>query len=211
MRSSTLLILVAGTAAYVPSVAEWSKPLNLRKALDPEDKGNHRLGRDVYTGELASDERLHYVVDVKIGNQNVLLDVDTGSHSIWTATPRFSCPDSDSGDVLIKCDIKGLYDPYTDVSAVYLDHVDYAMRYLAGNVNGEVWNTTVTVAGLQVQNFTIGFVHSLSLSGSDNSSGVIGLGRGRQRDLFNSSGIMLEPMSFFGRLKEKLNKWQFAM
>lgn len=215
MRWAVALFVASASAAYVPHTAEWSAPLNSRRVLVPaKSTRDNRAVRDVPEVEINSVEQLIYDINITIGNQDVTIVVDSGSFSLWTATPDYLCTDIVTDYPQEECGIVGAYRPENDPSAVQMQDAFYSVTYGSGFASGQAWNTSVTVAGIEVQNYSIGYADEVSFDAGDQiASGIMGLGLGAATGFYynNATNGALVPQSFFSRLKEVLNPWQFAM
>lgn len=215
MRHALLLGGAAlASAAYTPRQADFSAKLNPRSA-QPKHLDLKRDAASASSINISSVEQLVYDIDVELGNQQVKLLVDSGSFSLWTATPDYRCTDGYWNYTSATCGVVGTYDPAKDPDAVAYDGtaVTYSESYGSGFAAGAAYNTTVTIAGLTVENYPIGYADELDFSGGDNEvTGIIGLGFGEATGFYlNDPWTAQAPAGLFQRLKEQLGAWQFAI
>lgn len=198
-------ILASGATAYSPSIAEWSTTINPRR---------HLAARDLPQANITSVEQLTYDIDVVIGSTPTKLLLDSGSFTLWTATPDYQCTDFINNYTQEYCGVVGVWDASSDPDAAQLEDSILSLSYGSGFAGGDVWNTTVTLAGLEVTNFTIGYANELENDAGDGQiSGIVGLGLGVSTGFYWNDPTKggLQPTGLFDRLKEKLDLWQFAM
>ncbi|CAJ2512591.1 Uu.00g056060.m01.CDS01 [Anthostomella pinea] len=202
------------SAAYTPRQADFSATLNPRSA-QPKHPGFKRDAASTPSVNISSVEQLVYDIDVELGNQQVKLLVDSGSFSLWTATPDYRCTDGYWNYTTTTCGIVGTYDPTSDPDAVEYDGtaVTYYESYGSGYAQGAAYNTTVTIGGFTVENYPIGYADAVDFSGGDNEvTGIIGLGLGEATGFYLSDPWTAQaPAGLFQRLKEQLGAWQFAI
>lgn len=207
MNILLLSALASGAVnAYTPSLAEWSATINLHKRLAAR-------GGVTFTN-VTSAEQLSYAIDVTIGSTPTKLLLDSGSFSIWTASPDYLCTDVIANYTQDKCGIAAVWNPAADPKAVREPDAFLSSSYGSGFAGGDVWNTTVTVAGLEVENLTVGYAHQINFdSGDGEISGIVGLGLGASTGFYwnNATRGGFQPTGLFSRLKERLELWQFAM
>lgn len=206
------LLLISGlasgaTCAYTPTRAEWSTTINPHKPLAARGT--------LYEANISSTEQLSYAIDVTIGSTKTKLLLDSGSFTVWTASPDYRCTDIAYNYTQEHCGITGVWKPDLDPTAPVKEaDAIYASNYGSGFASGDVWNTTVTLAGLEVANLTIGYADEVLFdSGDGEISGIVGLGLGVGKGFYwnDASRGGFQPTGLFDRLKEKLEKWQFAM
>lgn len=215
MRSALVLGGAAlASAAYIPRRADFSTTLNPRSAR-PKGTVFDRRAASVPSVNVSSTEQLIYDIDIEVGNQQVKLLVDSGSFSLWTATSDYRCTDGYWNYTQATCGVVGTYDVASDPDAVAYNGtaVTYYEEYGSGYAQGAAYNTTVTIGGLKVENYPIGYANEVSFSGGDNEvTGIIGLGLGEATGFYISDPWTAQaPAGLFQRLKEQLGAWQFAI
>lgn len=209
----------AARAAYTPTRAEWSTTIHPHKYQPPAAAAAAAQPRDadaaISTTNISSTAQLSYAVDVTIGSTPTKLLLDSGSFTVWTAAPDYVCTDVTTNYTHEHCGITGVWRPAADpAGAVQEREGVYASNYGSGYAGGQVWNTSVTLAGLEVQDFTIGYADQVNFDAGDGIiSGIVGLGLGISTGFYwnDVKRPAFQPTGLFSRLREKLDRWEFAM
>lgn len=166
----SLLAGLAYTTAFDPSIAEFSSPINSRKVLQRSIQT-----RDVPEAPVLSVEQLLYDVTIILGDQLITVAVDTGSFSLWVATPDYTCTNYIANFTHEVCGIVGAYNVSADLAAVQIEDSIYDAVYGSGSAVGLAYNTTMSVAGMEVGDFTFGLADQVDFdSGDQVASGLLG-------------------------------------
>lgn len=118
-----------------------------------------------------------YDVEVEIGNQTYLLQLDTGSADIWVIVQDFICLNKDTLEPEDQS-ICTYGFPRWHQSPTFrtIPNEVFAVQYGAGNVIGTMGYDTVSMGGIQMQNQTIGIGNMSFNHGDGLSAGIFGLG-----------------------------------
>lgn len=110
-----------------------------------------------------------YDVQINLGNQNITVDLDTGSPFlwVWSADSEYCT----SIDGLFACTLQGDY--HTEGASGKNTGSKFNITYGLGSASGDVWSDSATLGSATVQNFPFG-VNSGAFA--NNSMGVFGIG-----------------------------------
>ncbi|KUJ08226.1 acid protease [Mollisia scopiformis] len=173
-----LVVALAGlsVAATLPRANTSAPPLipNVRKGsgtLHLSIKHKHREGQ-TKRGDPASvifNENSFYLIELSIGTPPQPIDVllDTGSSELWVNP---TCSSSYNPTV---CDELPRYDPALSSTSEDLDGT-FDIAYGTGDVSGEYWWDTVSIAGVNVTTQRFGVADTSSFS----ILGILGVGLG---------------------------------
>lgn len=116
-----------------------------------------------------------YDAEITIGNQTVLLFLDTGSSDIWVAKTGYQCLNNTDNSILPR-EACG-YSPGYDISPTFkqLPNQTFGVKYGAGISSGIVGYEKVTFGGLTIEEQVIGVADKVTNPGDGNDSGIIGL------------------------------------
>ncbi|KAH0841095.1 hypothetical protein AYO21_06588 [Fonsecaea monophora] len=110
----------------------------------------------------------HFLIEVSLGGQSVGLLVDTGSSDTWAVTTGFDCDpqfDCAFGDAIT---VNKAFELYTDA--------EFLINYVDGSyASGPLANTSVDIAGITVEEQTIGLATKVGIVGDGAMTGLIGL------------------------------------
>lgn len=211
---AALTVATVTSAAFILQPADYSTNLNARHVGQSSTlKARSASNATNATTKISSTQQLIYDIDVQLGDVKTTLLVDSGSFSLWTVQQDYNCSDGYNIFPQSDCNLVGSWNPSADSDAKPYEGATYYESYGSGFAQGSAYNTTVTVAGITIDQYPIGYASQVSFSGGDGiASGIIGLGMGIATGFSNATTYAtLKPDGFFDLLKDKLSAWQFAI
>lgn len=181
-------IAVIASAAFTPPRAEYGIRLNDRDGSTGSSSLYAKRTVIAATNDeqpvisstrISSVQQLIYDITIQLGDINTTLLVDSGSFSLWTAQKDYNCSDGYHVFAQSRCNLNSSWSPDADKKAKRWKDVNYYESYGSGYAQGIAYNTSVTIAGMTIDEYPIGYANEVDFRGGDGiASGIIGLGLG---------------------------------